>query len=150
MGGESIKRRRRKLHDQHDGKCFWCGCVTVLCEDATYNEDDLATLDHIRNRIGKKMNNSLNNITVLACKRCNNLRGKYEDAFYFAIDPANKPNQPHPYSDEMVVLHNRLSNGILAFLDKGGTLEVEDKNASKWRSRILGWCIRLRQLRVMK
>ena len=80
----NIRKRKTKLWKETDGKCYWCGVKTYLSPrgEKTVATDTLATLDHLRsrfdmeNRLKPNKNNEIR--TVLACFKCNTLRGKLE------------------------------------------------------------------------
>ena len=70
-------RKRRELFKAFRGKCFWCGCETVLDEGAKL--DNSATTDHLIDRW--HFNRCMLGITlkqqyVLACRRCNSTRNE--------------------------------------------------------------------------
>ena len=77
-----IRKRREKLWTEVEGKCYWCGVDTVMPERGKHNAkpfDNLATVDHLRSRLHNNLrqepNDSNEERTVLACWKCNNIRG---------------------------------------------------------------------------
>jgi hypothetical protein len=141
-----IRRRRQLWH--HDKSCYWCGEDTRLLENHQGGlPPDAATVDHVRNRLIKQLNNSDYNengsITVLACYRCNNLRGKYETWFINELDPSTKVTQPSPDAKLFHTLHYRLVDAVIVFLEKGGILKNNETLASK----IHNYCTEIKRLR---
>lgn len=85
MGTHSLRRRRVNLWNKENGKCFWCGCDTILppqgISSRTKREipDNEATIDHLRTRFDENRQepgNGQETRTVLSCRKCNNDRGK--------------------------------------------------------------------------
>jgi hypothetical protein len=70
--GEMLSKREI-LWLRHEKKCHWCGCLTFLTDD---NSWDKATIDHVLPRY-KGGSNEYSNL-VSACYRCNNRRS-HED-----------------------------------------------------------------------
>jgi 5-methylcytosine-specific restriction endonuclease McrA len=70
--------RRRKLHAENP-QCHWCKVETIL-EAPSATHPDLATLDHIFDRVTARelgmSNEERNAKAVLACYRCNQRRGR--------------------------------------------------------------------------
>jgi len=133
MGEESRKRRRKNLFEQNDGLCYWCNRETVYNPSDSLNPR-MATIDHIKNKISKRYSSNENQLTVLACRRCNNLRSKFEDAFYFAIDESLKPKQPHPKGELLEKATRKLGSKLVKFLEDGGKLDasgIETKNSTR-------------------
>ena len=81
MSARSQKRRRDRLFGESNC-CFWCGCWLVHPENFGRHEscpDNMATLDHLRDRLNPKRTEPNQNCeprTVLSCKKCNELNGK--------------------------------------------------------------------------
>lgn len=79
-----IRTRRENLWKQ-DPHCYWCGCLTVPPPKRRKNKvfvDNEATLDHLRTRFNssrQEPNHSNEQRTVLACRKCNGLRGKQSE-----------------------------------------------------------------------
>lgn len=78
---ERLRRRRAKLWHANDGRCFWCGVVTVLPAGAPRRgvpaPQNLATIDHLDDRYSPARGTMKGEErTVLACGRCNNERQK--------------------------------------------------------------------------
>lgn len=77
----NIRKRKTKLWNENNGKCYWCGVKTVLpIRKHTYKKPvkNLATLDHLRTRFDKDRsdpNYSNQERTVLSCYNCNVTRG---------------------------------------------------------------------------
>ena len=144
----SDEQRRRKNLWNKNKNCYWCNEPTKLLENPSGSlPPDTATLDHIRNRLGNR-NTDHPSITVLACYRCNNLRGKYEQLFYFELDPTKKPTQPHPDGELLIKLDSRVTNALLGFLEFGGSLNSQgSKPASKLRRKIKNW---LKQIKIIR
>jgi hypothetical protein len=75
---QDTQHKRRVLHAR-DPRCHWCGVVTIDPAKTTdYQRPDLATLDHIKNRLqcsSAKEYRSGNN-HVLACQKCNQERDR--------------------------------------------------------------------------
>lgn len=78
---QKIKRRRANLYGHQFGKCHWCSCKMVLFPTDGIQKlpDNFATIDHLRDRfnphrlvqpVGGEQR------WVLACKRCNEARGR--------------------------------------------------------------------------
>lgn len=124
--------RREKLWNR-DPHCFWCGRETRLCENGGVNRklpDDAATVDHIRSRLSpnRKQPNDRpgwhTGITVLACYRCNNVRGRHEIAFFREIDQQGFEARGNGKTSRptLTQCQSRLCNAILDFLRSGGLL----------------------------
>ena len=64
MGSEDRRRRKRKLMERDEGKCFWCKTMLAY-EDAT--------MDHVI-PMARGGTDALTNL-VLSCQPCNNSRG---------------------------------------------------------------------------
>lgn len=102
---KNIRKRREKLWDEKQGKCYWCGVDTILPpRGATRIEhhDNLATLDHLRSRLKPDRqipNNTNEERTVLSCWLCNNLRGRLDQLatqeVTIAIPPDMMPIKHH-------------------------------------------------------
>ena len=78
------QKRRLNLWLKSNGRCYWCGKKTIL--DITgyyYSSDDLATIDHLNNRVnGIRQNKVVNEAkTVLACQKCNSTRHARVDLY---------------------------------------------------------------------
>ncbi len=79
---KNIRKRRERLWTENEGKCYWCGILTILPlrgTTKTSHRDDLATLDHLRTRLDgnrQEPNDSNEERTVLACWKCNGIRGQ--------------------------------------------------------------------------
>lgn len=79
---EKVKKRRENLWIRNNGECYYCGTHTVL-PNALISKSpppNMATLDHIRSRLGtnkdrNEPNNNNEERTVLACWQCNLIRG---------------------------------------------------------------------------
>lgn len=82
-GGGYRRWKRAKLHRAQKGKCYWCGCLTVLIDSAPPGRqpDNMATLEHLDDRYnpdrGKRGGERR---VVMACRLCNNLRGRLMQA----------------------------------------------------------------------
>lgn len=75
-----IARRRLALF-QADPHCHWCGRLTVWWAETGPGPDNAATIDHLRSRLDPKRGKRGGGPhTVLACRRCNQLRATYEVA----------------------------------------------------------------------
>lgn len=89
---KNVRKRREKLWNEKDGKCFYCGVKTILPVrgvNTRHPPDNLATLDHLRTRLhieydeyGEPVvgcrhepNTTNEERTCLACLKCNNIRG---------------------------------------------------------------------------
>lgn len=75
------RKRRDKLWDAKNGKCFWCGISTILPPRNARSgfKANYATLDHLRTRLDpnrRDPNNNNEERSVLACLNCNCLRGR--------------------------------------------------------------------------
>ncbi len=72
------KRRRERLYEEQDGKCYYCGCPTIII-NYTKNPDkfpdNLATLEHLDNKLSKDRKPGEPARVVMACYRCNQERG---------------------------------------------------------------------------
>ena len=82
-GGVWKKNRRNNLMAK-DPHCHWCG-IEVIYRKLTFGEkmpDNFATIDHLFSRLspqrGQKQHPT-QEITVLACNKCNFIRGKEEE-----------------------------------------------------------------------
>ena len=91
----TIRRRREYLWKQNP-HCHWCGRKTIPPEEVTVKlvkhgavfakeiryEPLMATLDHLNSRfvelLGEPLAGNIRDTTVLACRECNNKRGKEE------------------------------------------------------------------------
>ena len=78
------KKKREKLWKENEGKCCYCNILTVLPteKNANFFPDNLATLDHLINKLEKNRktpNRSNQNRVVLACRNCNHARGKFDE-----------------------------------------------------------------------
>ncbi len=80
-----LKKRRERLWTENDGLCKYCGIKTVLPNETNenYHPDNLATIDHLINKLERKKRlkpNCTGEIRlVLACRKCNFLRGKLDE-----------------------------------------------------------------------
>jgi hypothetical protein len=73
--------RKRKLNLwKKDPHCFWCEELTIIHKHKQGRKipDNAATLDHIVTRLNP-LRGKIKGRTVLACNRCNFLRGKMEE-----------------------------------------------------------------------
>ncbi len=79
--GRRAARRtlRRQLWDHQGGRCFYCGVPTEL--NASCSSDRLATLDH---RIPRSAGGGRGANLVIACLRCNQLKGDLPEATFRA------------------------------------------------------------------
>lgn len=81
MDTQKKKRRRMRLYLEADGKCFWCGCDTVMPEGWYGHPEtppkNLATVDHLfeRGKPGRVVTAMGEQRLVLACWSCNQERG---------------------------------------------------------------------------
>jgi len=81
--GERRRRKRAHLHRRQGGRCYWCGCLTILIEnnDPGNQPDDLATLDHLDDRFSPERGKRSGEWRiVMACRLCNNERGIIREA----------------------------------------------------------------------
>lgn len=73
------KRRRNRLFREHPF-CHFCDCRLVLIKDpkVKYWPDNSATIEHRKTRLDptRGTDRSPENLTVLACRKCNQDRGR--------------------------------------------------------------------------
>lgn len=83
---EAKQKLREDLLRDQDGKCYYCGHKVVYESgiEAVNLPDNFATLDHI---VPKAKHNTLVANSVVACYRCNNIRGD-KDAGEFLYEIA--------------------------------------------------------------
>ena len=81
------KRRRDRLFSKKPF-CYWCNCQLIHPRRCKVNgvlpkipPDNMATIDHLDNKLSPERGNyNHQNVprTVLACHKCNQLRGRQE------------------------------------------------------------------------
>ncbi len=87
---------RRRLHQEKNGKCFWCDCNTLI--RARDGNPRLATIDHIYDRFEKKTRYFFAELLsreqryVLSCSRCNNERSRLNCYCFSMIRPPHGRN----------------------------------------------------------
>jgi hypothetical protein len=100
-----LRKRREKLWVKENGKCYWCGCLTILPDRGEHfpiAPDNLATIDHLRSRLQQSRqepNHGVEERTVLACFQCNHLRGLLDQKSNQVVtlrvmQDENKPDLP--------------------------------------------------------
>ena len=70
----SVDRRRLAMW-RHDPKCYWCGCETVLPDNANRVPRNMATIDHLYPRHHPERHSQHHEV-VLACYNCNESRNR--------------------------------------------------------------------------
>ena len=85
-------RTRANLFAKQNGKCFYCDKVTVDFKDLQFNNHpDKATIEHL---IPKNCNKtSLEGKHVMACRKCNELRGNHDLLYFLRKNFPNKTAQ---------------------------------------------------------
>lgn len=76
-GTEQLRRRKRRLFERQEGRCFWCHCTMDFGVHrlGRYMPPNLATIDHLDDRFSpERGRHAGEQRTVLACWKCNNDR----------------------------------------------------------------------------
>lgn len=81
-GGRKTRSRKQWLYRRQGGRCFWCAVTMVLPRQHVHEPpDNLATLDHLDDRLSGRRGMYAYGVerTVLACRKCNNERGRQSE-----------------------------------------------------------------------
>lgn len=108
MSKDAVRRDTLLRHCRH---CCWCGVKLTEHVDKTPWRETDATLDHLRPRgheergIGNKMPQ-----TVLACRRCNQLRSQWFEMNVVGIEKLREKSKGSPPADKEKLI--RVINGL--------------------------------------
>ena len=80
---QRMKRRKKRLWEENEGRCYWCGVQTILGNrGGGRSPKQYATIDHLRSRYHparcEPVFNAPEPRTVLSCYARNNKRAKIE------------------------------------------------------------------------
>lgn len=76
---KKYRAQRKRLWQEQDRRCFWCGTLTVLPPDGAPKrfipQDDTATTDHLDSRLSPERGKHPGELRrVMACYKCNQER----------------------------------------------------------------------------
>lgn len=81
---QTMKWKRIGLFKKQNGKCAYCGVLTVKPKSnnsCNLNQDNLATVEHVYGRYD--IRRAICKKTILCCYKCNHLRGNEEHGAIF-------------------------------------------------------------------
>ena len=88
--------KRDRLYEEQNGKCCYCGCHAVIINyknpAPSVLPDNLATLEHLDNRLSDQREDGQPARYAMACFRCNQEQGRLYQKKHFANK--EKPMKP--------------------------------------------------------
>ena len=136
--GNSSRRRKKDLWNRCP-YCFWCGRLTILTEYDGKIPKDAATVDHLRSRNipnrAEQPEKWQIGITVLACSRCNNLRGKHEAHFLRDLNEElfYEKGNSRPIELDFESLHGAIASTLAACLNTHDDLNTALQSTKRGR-----------------
>lgn len=98
------QRYRGWLKNPH---CYWCGVEMIYIDNIQEFEktpeylilrDKMVTIDHLYSRLEPEKRHSKESKTVLACWKCNNKRGKEDEAKFLTLQEKQERSKRFPQS----------------------------------------------------